>query len=457
MKNFDTQIYVPIMKVDEEKRMVYGYCTSESKDSQGEIVEKAAIREAWDDYMKFANVREMHQPSAVGKVKEAQHDDFGTYIGAKVVDDIAWKKVLEKVYMGFSIGGKVLEKIQNRIKKLRLSEISLVDRPANPDAIFVMVKMDDAGNLVNGEGVESPQLTNKGTENMEIKKEETPGQSPAPEKTEEEKAAEAKAKEEQEAKDKAEADAKAKADQEAKEKADADAKAQADAAAAAGAQAGAPAQASAPADADAGKGEKTITLRKDVDGVIALAQVVDHLDFIMDCFNEAGKAATAAKLKEALAAAMAAVEMESTDASDAETIEQAVKNGDLKKMFTGVTALVKAEMSKLSETVVAKQEDLAKQFASFEERLVKVENAPASPRPVAPMTVEKGFVPGAAAEGDTLEKAQKEYSEIVEKVDQLNKQVKENPESEAKKAELEELGKQYFVARRKVIQLGGKV
>lgn|SRR3990167_7574859 len=52
--------------------------------------------------MKFANIREMHQPSAVGVTKEYSHDEFGTWVGVKVVDDIAWKKVKEQVYKGFS-------------------------------------------------------------------------------------------------------------------------------------------------------------------------------------------------------------------------------------------------------------------------------------------------------------------------------------------------------------------
>jgi len=37
----------------------------------------------------------------------------------------------------------------NRIKDLKLSEISLVDRPANPDAVFAMVKIDDKGKVID--------------------------------------------------------------------------------------------------------------------------------------------------------------------------------------------------------------------------------------------------------------------------------------------------------------------
>ena len=57
--------------------------------------------------MKFANIREMHQLSAVGVAKEAAVDDKGLYLGAKIVDDQAWQKITEGVYKGYSIGGRV--------------------------------------------------------------------------------------------------------------------------------------------------------------------------------------------------------------------------------------------------------------------------------------------------------------------------------------------------------------
>ena len=98
--------------------------------------------------------------SAIGKTIHTKLDDKGTYIEGKVVDDNAWKKVKEGVYVGFSIGGRVLEQVKNRIKAIRLSEISLVDRPANPDAIFAMVKMDKSGKIVD---VQSPMQMQTGS------------------------------------------------------------------------------------------------------------------------------------------------------------------------------------------------------------------------------------------------------------------------------------------------------
>ena len=95
-----------ISKVDDEKKMVWGYASTEAVDSHGEIVSKEAMKNAWEDYMKFANVREMHQPSAVGVVKDYSFDGKGVFIGVKVVGQDAWEKFKEGVYKGFSIGGK---------------------------------------------------------------------------------------------------------------------------------------------------------------------------------------------------------------------------------------------------------------------------------------------------------------------------------------------------------------
>lgn len=134
--------YCNITKVNDEERIVEGYASTESMDVQGEIVKIEAIKDALPDYMKFANIREMHQPSAVGKAVSADVDEKGLYLSVNVVDDSAWEKVKKGVYNGFSIGGKKITKIGDTITKLRLTEISLVDRPANPEAVFNLWKGD---------------------------------------------------------------------------------------------------------------------------------------------------------------------------------------------------------------------------------------------------------------------------------------------------------------------------
>ncbi len=139
------KLFAEITKIDEEQRMVYGYASTAALDSQGEIIKVDAIESALPDYMKFANIREMHTNSAVGVAKEASMDEKGLYIGAKVVDESAWQKVKEKVYKGFSIGGRATardETDKHIITAITLSEISLVDRPANPEAVFDVFKAE---------------------------------------------------------------------------------------------------------------------------------------------------------------------------------------------------------------------------------------------------------------------------------------------------------------------------
>ena len=142
------KLYAPIAKIDEAQHMVFGYASTEALDSQGEIVKREALEAALPDYMRFANIREMHQPSAVGVATEAEMDERGLYLAARIVDPAAWEKVTAGVYKGFSIGGSVVQRDtaqKHVITAVKLSEISLVDRPANPEAVFTMYKATDRG------------------------------------------------------------------------------------------------------------------------------------------------------------------------------------------------------------------------------------------------------------------------------------------------------------------------
>ena len=137
------RLYGAIEKVepqDDGTVRVHGIASSEVVDDQGEIVRADAMRAAIPDYMRFPALREMHQLSAAGTTLEAEvGDDGATRIVAHVVDPIAITKVRNQVYRGFSIGGRVtLREAGNpkAITGLVLNEISLVDRPANPEAIF---------------------------------------------------------------------------------------------------------------------------------------------------------------------------------------------------------------------------------------------------------------------------------------------------------------------------------
>ena len=132
---------------DDGTLIVSGIASSESVDSDGEIILSKAIADAIPDYMRFGAVREMHNNSACGTALSMMVVNDKTMFEALVVDPIAVKKINTGVYKGFSIGGKVTQRNpvnKNIIEGLRLVEVSLVDRPANPESIFTMVKFDDA-------------------------------------------------------------------------------------------------------------------------------------------------------------------------------------------------------------------------------------------------------------------------------------------------------------------------
>ena len=138
--NKNVGLFLPLIKVDPDERLVWGYASTPTKDLQNERVSIDAIKGALPDYMEWANLREMHQLSAVGTTKSATLDDKGLYICGHISDDQAWQKVKDGVYKGFSIGGDIVSKTGDEITQMRLTEISLVDRPANPEARIDAIK-----------------------------------------------------------------------------------------------------------------------------------------------------------------------------------------------------------------------------------------------------------------------------------------------------------------------------
>jgi hypothetical protein len=119
---------------------VFGVASTGARDDAGEVVLPEAMKAALPDYARYPALREMHQPTAAGRTLEATVDEDGaTRIVAHVVDPVAIAKVKSRTYAGFSIGGRVLArdpKDATVITKIKLSEISLVDRPANPEAVI---------------------------------------------------------------------------------------------------------------------------------------------------------------------------------------------------------------------------------------------------------------------------------------------------------------------------------
>ena len=185
------KIYGTIEKSEKQAdgtMIVMGYASSESKDVDGEIIKADAIRNAIPSYMKFANVREMHKADkASGTVLEMEvQADGRTWVKTHIVDGEACKKVEHKVYKGFSIGGRVTERDADDktiIKAITLSELSLVDRPANPDSVFTFAKVDAAEGDGAGAGVDATaekpaDAATEGAANTEANKEDNAADKP---------------------------------------------------------------------------------------------------------------------------------------------------------------------------------------------------------------------------------------------------------------------------------------
>ena len=165
------KLYAEIAKMeaqDDGTVKVWGYASSEAVDSDGEIIAAEAMKAAIPDYMKFGAVREMHGSNAAGTAIEINVEDDGrTFFGAHIVDPVAVTKVKTGVYKGFSIGGSVTardELNKSQITGLKLTEISLVDRPANPDAVFTCYKADKPKDEEEADKDEDDKPSDKSTE-----------------------------------------------------------------------------------------------------------------------------------------------------------------------------------------------------------------------------------------------------------------------------------------------------
>jgi archaellum component FlaC len=156
---------MPIGKVDKERRMVSGFATLDNVDKQGDIVTTEASLRAFENFR--GNLREMHQPNAVGKVVSFKEDRYfdpksknffsGVYVSAYVSKGAqdTWEKVLDGTLTGFSIGGNIvkfddtfdekLDKSVRIIKEYDLHELSLVDNPANQFANVISIEKGELG------------------------------------------------------------------------------------------------------------------------------------------------------------------------------------------------------------------------------------------------------------------------------------------------------------------------
>jgi hypothetical protein len=145
-------------KLEDGTLLVYGKATDDSVDIDQQICDNAWLSKAMPEWFKTGgNIREQHSNIAAGVAKELDTKKDGYYIQALVVDPVSVKKVETGVLKGFSIGirsPRIVrdEKAANgRIIDGQIVEVSLVDRPANPNAKLMLAKADKGGDLARVE------------------------------------------------------------------------------------------------------------------------------------------------------------------------------------------------------------------------------------------------------------------------------------------------------------------
>ena len=166
----NVRLSMPFAKVDKERRIVSGFATLDNLDRQNDIVTTDASLKAFSKFK--GNIREMHQPSAVGKMVAFKEDKYfdpetkkfysGVFVSAYVSKGAqnAWEKVLDGTYTGFSIGGRMnkwddgydekADKPIRIIKEYDLVELSLVDNPANQFANIISIEKVDGVDVIKG-------------------------------------------------------------------------------------------------------------------------------------------------------------------------------------------------------------------------------------------------------------------------------------------------------------------
>lgn len=159
---------MPLSKVDVENRTVSGWASLDNPDLQGDIVLAKASENAFSRFK--GNIREMHQPIAVGRMVEYKPDSYYDTETSKFYNGIfvkvyvslgaesTWQKVLDGTLSMFSIKGPIIDsemqfsKDAGRplriVKDYDLEELSLVDSGGNQLAHVMSFQKDASGAMV---------------------------------------------------------------------------------------------------------------------------------------------------------------------------------------------------------------------------------------------------------------------------------------------------------------------
>ena len=150
---------------------VYGKATDDSIDIDQQICDGDWLDRAMPHWYKSGgNIREQHSNIAAGVATDYEAKSDGHYISALVVDPVSVKKVEAGVLKGFSIGIKNPRVTRDksaangRIVDGQIVEISLVDRPANPNCQLVLAKSASDDTVVQVEDlIETEALQSEDT------------------------------------------------------------------------------------------------------------------------------------------------------------------------------------------------------------------------------------------------------------------------------------------------------
>ena len=157
--------------IDTSQRIVVGFATLDNLDSSDDIVTAEASMKAFEQF--HGNVRLMHESRPVGKVISSQpavyfdpatgEEHSGIQVSvriSKAAEDV-WTMCQDGTLSGFSIGGEVLKaskvyseqygKAVKYIDDYRLTELSLVDSPANAFANITAIKKSSDSYIEEGD------------------------------------------------------------------------------------------------------------------------------------------------------------------------------------------------------------------------------------------------------------------------------------------------------------------
>lgn len=156
---------------DSNQRIVVGFATMDNIDKSGDIVTAEASMKAFSKFR--GNIRYMHERMPVGRLidfqpavyydEETQSQHNGVQVTVKIseAENDVWTKCQDGTLSGFSIGGNVVktsyvfdEKLRKNIQVIEdyeLTELSLVDNPANQFANITAIRKSEDGQVHEGD------------------------------------------------------------------------------------------------------------------------------------------------------------------------------------------------------------------------------------------------------------------------------------------------------------------